>query len=47
MSRSVGRRSRFGILLDRALGREPGEREPIAAERLRDPAEDVWKALRF
>lgn len=48
VARSVGRNRGRRSLLDRALGREPGERPlEILAEDLRSPHEDVWRALRF
>ena len=50
MARSVGRRRGKRTLLDRVLGREPGERElpeVLDADALRDHGEDVWKSLRF
>ena len=48
VARSVGRNRGRRSLLDRALGREHGERPAeILAEDLRSPHEDVWRALRF
>ncbi len=51
IARSVGRKKKAGkkSILDKVLGREPGERpEAISADMvLKDTGEDVWKSLRF
>jgi hypothetical protein len=49
VARSLRRNGRRRSVLDRVLGREPGERprEEILTEDLRPQHEDVWKSLRF
>jgi hypothetical protein len=49
VARSIRRNGGRRSLLDRVLGREPGDRprEEILTEDLRPPGEDVWKSLRF
>jgi hypothetical protein len=49
VARSVGRRRRAGhrSFLDRLLGRDPSSAPDTVQADLRDPGEDVWKALRF
>jgi hypothetical protein len=48
VARSVGRNRGRRSLLDRFLGREPGERpRQVLAEDLKPQHEDVWKSLRF
>ena len=49
VARSVGRTKGRRSLLDRALGREPGERPiTVDADDLHtEGREDVWKSLRF
>ena len=49
VARSLRRNSGRRSILDRVLGREPGDRpraEILVAD-LRPPHEDVWKSLRF
>jgi hypothetical protein len=47
MARALSRRGKRS-LLDRVLGREPGDRPvSIAADEFRSGGEDIWKSLRF
>jgi hypothetical protein len=48
VARSVSRNRGHRSLLDRVLGRHPGERpRQILVEDLKPRHEDVWKSLRF